>query len=248
MLNEQTADKMMTMKLDAMVEAWRLQQKDPHISVLSFDERMGLLVDAQWTARENHRVKRLLHDAKLRISGACLEDLDYSARRELDRAVVRQLASCKWVEERQNIIITGATGVGKSYLACALAHQACRKGFRTHYRRVPRFFEELTLAHADGTYIRLLDKLARMDVLVLDDWAMSPLREQDRKDMLEILDDRYGARCTILTSQLPVSTWHDYVGDPTLADAICDRIVHNSHRIALKGPTKRKQETKKEET
>ena len=157
------------------------------------------------------------------------------------KAVVRQLATCRWVHEHQQLLITGATGTGKSFLACAFAQQACRKGYRALYRRVPRLFDELTLAHADGTYIRLLGKLARIDVLVLEDWGLGPLRDQDRRDLLEILEDRSETRSTIITSQLPPDQWHEYLGDPTVADAICDRLLHNAHRLKLKGPSRRKE-------
>ena len=176
----------------------------------------------------------------MRIPNACIEDIDYVPKRELDRAVIRQLGTCAWILSHANVIITGATGTGKSYVACALAQQACRSGYRALYRRMPRLVEELTLAHADGTYTRLLGRLAKADVLVLDDWGLAPLRDQERRDMLEIVEDRHGARAPIVTSQLPVENWHDYVGDPTIADALLDRVVHTAHRIKLKGPTGRK--------
>ena len=182
----------------------------------------------------------MLRDAKLRLPNACIEDLDYPARRQLDRSVVRQLANCAWVEQHHNVVITGPTGVGKTYLACALAQQACRKGYRALYRRVPRLFDELTLARADGTYPRLLTRLARIDVLVLDDWGIAPLADVERRDLLEIIEDRHGNRSTVLTSQIPVAKWHDHLGDPTVADAICDRLLHNAHALVLQGPSRRK--------
>jgi DNA replication protein DnaC len=197
--------------------------------------------DVEWRARENKRLTRALQDAKLKLSQACLEAIDYPARRELDKAVIRQLATCRWVAEHQGILITGMTGTGKSFLACALAHQACRKGYRALYRRASRLFHELTLARADGSYIRLLAKLARPDVLLIDDFALAPLQDQERRDLLEILEDRYGTRSTIITSQLPPTQYHDYIGEPTLADSICDRLLHNTHRIVLKGPSRRKE-------
>lgn len=239
MLTAPTMTKLQSLRLDAMATAWTEQQKNTEAARLAFDERFGLLVDAEWLHRENSRLGRCLKDAKLKISNACVEDIDYAARRELDRSVIRQLATCRWVAEHQNAIITGAAGTGKTYLACALAQQACRKGHRALYRRAPRLFEEMTLAHADGSFIRLLGKLARIDVLILDDWGLAPVRDQDRRDLLEILDDRHGNRSTIMTSQLPVGKWHDYLGDPTQADAVCDRILSNAHRIMLKGPSKR---------
>ena len=166
---------------------------------------------------------------------------DYAAKRELDKAVIRQLQSCRWVQEHQAVLITGATGTGKSYLACALANQACRKGFRALYRRASRLFDELKIARADGSYRTVLGRLARIDVLVIDDFGVTPLSDTERNDLLEVMEDRYGARSTIVTSQLPPSHWHDYLADPTLADAICDRLVNNAHRLLLKGPSRRKE-------
>jgi DNA replication protein DnaC len=195
---------------------------------------LGLLVEAEWLARENKRVTRALQEAKLKLAQACIEAIDYPARRKLDKAVIRQLATCRWIEEHHNVILVGATGTGKSFIACALAHQACRKGYRAAYRRASRLFQELALARADGTYVRLLTKLARLDVLLIDDWALAPVQDAERRDLLEILEDRYGIRSTIITSQLPPAQWHDYLSDATLADAICDRLLHNAHRIVLK--------------
>ncbi len=233
----------MALKLAALAEAWAAQQKNPEMAKVSFDERLGLLVDAQWLFRENLRLGRCLREAKLRIGNACVEDIDYPAQRELDKSVVRQLATCRWVAEHQNVAITGMTGTGKTYLACALAQQACRKGYRALYRRAPRLFEELTLAHADGSYSRLLQRFAKVDVLVVDDWGLAPPKENERRDLLEILEDRYGIRSTVMTSQLPTTKWHDHLGDPTIADAVCERILHNAHRLMLKGPSRRKEES-----
>ena len=241
MLTEPTLDKLKALRLDAFARAWSEQHKDPALDKLSFDERLALLVDTEWLERENRRLERALREARLKISAACVEDIDYPARRELDRAVIRQLASCRWVQEHLNVIVTGPTGVGKTYLACALAQQACRKGFRVLYRRASRLFDELALARADGSYARLLARFARTDVLLIDDWGLAPPAELERRDLLEILEDRYGTRSTIMTSQLPPAKWHDHLADPTLADAICDRILHNAHRIVLKGPSRRKE-------
>jgi len=241
MLTAPTIEHLQALKLDTMAAAWTAQQQQADLTALAFDERFGLLDEAEWAARENRRMRRALQEAKLKLSQACIEAIDYPARRELDKAVIRQLATCRWVQEHHNVILVGATGTGKSFVACALAAHACRKGFRAYYRRAPRLFHDLTLARADGTYIRLLGKLARVDVLLIDDWGLAPVTDQERRDLLEILEDRYGDRSTIITSQLPPAQWHDYLADATLADAICDRILHNAHRLVLKGPSRRKE-------
>jgi len=245
-LNEPTMERLLALKLTALAAAWGEQQKNAEVAKLSFDERLGLLVDAEWLHRENARMARYQREAKLRISTACVEDIDFPAKRELDKSVIRQLATCRWVQEHHSIAITGMTGTGKTYIACALANAACRKGYRALYRRAPRLFDELMLAHADGTYPRLLARLAKVDVLVIDDWGLAAPTDQERRDLLEILEDRYGLRSTIMTSQLPLSKWHDHLGNPTMADAICERILHNAHRLALKGPSRRKEEDAKE--
>jgi DNA replication protein DnaC len=224
----------------AFVAAWLDQDKDPDALAQAFDERLATLVDAEALARDNTRLARCLREAKLRISGACLEGVDFAKDRQLDKATVRQLATCRWVSEHQTVIITGATGTGKSYLACALAHQACRKGLRAMYRRVPRLYDELRLARADGTHARLLARIAKIDVLVLDDFALGALADDSRRDLLEILEDRHALRSTVITSQLKHDRWHDYLADPTVADAICDRVLHGAHKIALAGPSRRK--------
>jgi DNA replication protein DnaC len=241
MLTEPTIEKLRTLRLDTMAQGYLEQREKSDLRELGFDERFGLLVDAEYLSRENKRLSRRLREAKLRLGQACLEDLDYSPKRELDKATVRQLATCRWIEEHHNVLITGLTGTGKSYLACALANQGCRKGYRALYCRASRLFDELVLARATGTHARVLAKLARMDVLVLDDWGLKALTEQERLDLLEILEDRHGARSTIMTSQFPPEKWYDRLGEPTLADAILDRLLHGAYRIALKGPSKRKE-------
>jgi DNA replication protein DnaC len=257
MLMQPTLEQLNELRLHTLAQAWQAQHEDPSTDDLGFDERLALLVEAEWMDRQNKRLGRLLREAKLRIAGACLEDLEYAKERKLERAQIRQLATGRWIEAHQNVVITGATGVGKTYIACALAQQACRRGHRVLYRRMPRLFDELTLARADGTYVKLLARadgtyvkllarFARTDVLVLDDWGLAPVQDVERRDLLEIMEDRHGLRSTIWTSQLPVAKWHDHLGDPTVADAICDRLLHNAHRIVLQGPSRRKQEAKRD--
>lgn len=241
MLNEPTTEKLAALRLHGMLEAWHEQGRQSEMGGLGFDERFGLLVEAEWLHRDNKRVARNLREAKLRLTQAAIEDIEYNARREIDRAQVRQLATCRWVKEHQNVLISGATGTGKTFIACALAHQACRHGYRAVYRRASRLFDELNLARADGTYARLLSRLARIDVLVIDDFGLAPLEAQQRQDLLEILEDRHAVRSTVVASQLPDAKWHPHINDPTLADAICDRLLHNSHRLVLKGPSRRKE-------
>lgn len=241
MLNSSTHDKLSALRLNEMASAWQEQQRLADHDALTFDERFGLLVDAQWLGRENRRLQRSLKEARLRLTQASLEAIEHRPQRPLDKALLRQLATGRWIAEHHNVVITGPTGTGKTFIACALAHQACRTGHRVLYRRVPRLLEELTLAHADGSYTRLLARFARADVLVLDDWGLAPLSDADRRDLLEIFEDRYGLRSTILTSQLPTEHWHDHLGEATVADAICDRLLHNAHRIVLTGPSWRKE-------
>jgi len=238
MLREPTLEKLQALRLRVLASTWLEQDKSPDTLTLPFDDRLALLVDAEMLARDNTRLAKNLRDAKLRITDACIEGIDFQRERQLEKSAVRQLATCRWISEHQTVIVTGATGTGKSYFACALAHQACRKGFRVLYRRVPRLFDELRLARADGTYQRLLTRLAKIDVLVLDDFAISPLTEESRRDLLEILEDRYGLRATVITSQLKHERWHDYLADPTVADAICDRVLHGAHKVALEGPSR----------
>lgn len=239
MLNEPTLEKLYAMRLRVMAETWQQQHRDPKMAKVSFDERFAYIVDAEHLARKNRALDRRMKAAKLRNSQACIEGLEYSSKRNLDRAAIRQLSTCRWIEEHLHVIIQGPTGVGKTYLACALAHQACRQGYRTVYRRVPRLFDELYLARADGSLPRLLAKYSRVDLLVLDDWGIVPLRDEHRLGMLEILEDRDGLKSTIVTAQLPPEKWHDQIGDPTVAEAILDRLVHRAHILKLKGPSRR---------
>lgn len=240
MLTQPTIEKLYALRLGAMAAALQEQQRNAKVSSLSFDERFAMLVDSEHLARDNRRIKNLLKEADLRIPSACLEDVDPSAQRGIDKAMLRQLASCAWIDQNLNTLITGATGVGKSFLACALGQTACRRGLRVLYRRVPRLFDELALAKADGTYAKLLRKLARAQLLILDDLGLGSPTDAHRHDLLEVLEDRYGARATVVTSQLPRASWHEWIGDPTLADAILDRLVHNAYKIDLTGPSRRK--------
>lgn len=242
MLIEPTLERLHSLRLMAMAVCYTEQHKNAQVAALSFDERLALLVEAEWQQRDNKRLGRLLKDARLKLPNACIEDIDYSQARGLDRSLLRQLATGRYIAEHHNVVITGATGVGKTYLACALVQQACRQGLRAQYYRTSRLFQDLHLAHADGSYTRLLGKLARAQVLVLDDWGLTPIREQERMDLSEVMEDRYGTHTTIMTSQLPPDAWHDYLGEPTVADAICDRLLHNAYRIVLQGPSRRKKD------
>jgi len=239
MLTHPTLEKLQTLRLSGMLKALEEQQRMPDIQTLSFEERLGLLIDREMTERENRRLATRLKKAKLRHS-CCVEDIDFKASRGLDKALILSLAACTWIARGLNLLICGPTGIGKSYLACALGHKACLEGYSVLYLRLPRLFEDLRLAKADGRYGKLMLSYAKTDLLILDDWGLTPMSDPQRRDLLEILEDRYGKRSTIVTSQLPVTAWHEAIGDPTLADAILDRVVHNAHKIELKGDSLRK--------
>jgi len=245
MLIHPTTDRLRALHLRAMADTYLAQQQDAAIAALDFDARLALLVDAEHLSRDNRKLARHLHAAKLRIAQACLEDLDYAPRRELDRTLIRQLATGRWILEHRNVLITGATGVGKTYVACALGQQACRQGYRTLYRRLPRLFQELALARADGTYPTVLARLARIDCLIIDDWGLGTVTDVQRQDLLEVIEDRDATRSTVITSQLPREDWHTFLGDPTVADAVLDRLVHNAYTMKLKGPSRRKEKAEK---
>lgn len=239
MLTQQTIEKLYTMKLNGMVEAFKDQLQQPAAQDLSFQERFTLLVDQQWCFQENRRMNRFLQNAQLKIN-ACIEDLDFKTPGGLDKSVILSLANCDWITNVQNIIITGSTGVGKTYLACALANRACRMGFSAFYIRLPRLFQEQAIAKADGSYSKLMKKLLKAKVLILDDLGLAPMSAAERRDLLEVVEDRHGLASTILTSQLPIEHWHENIRDPTIADAIMDRLIHNAHKIFLKGESMRK--------
>ena len=210
-------------------------------SRVNADEHVPRLIEKA----ENRRVARLLREARLKSSQACLEDVRYGGGRNLDKALMAQLGSCQWIRAHQNLILTGATGCGKTWLACALGNAACRQGLSVVYVRTPRLFEELRIAHGDGSFGKRLSSLAKTDLLILDDWGLAPLNQAERNDLLEVLDDRVGTRSTVITSQLPVEHWHAYLNDPTLADAILDRVLHSAHKLALAGESLRKPEKDK---
>jgi len=239
MLNQQTIERLYALRLQGMAAAFQEQLTQPDMADLSFEQRFSLLVDRQWAFRENKRQSMLLKNAKLKIN-ACVEDIDFKKHRGIDKSVILSLAGCSWVQQAQNIIICGPTGVGKTYLACALTNCACRNGFTALYARIPRLLPQIAIARADGSYAKLMNKLSRAKVLILDDLGLAPLNDTERRDLLEVLEDRYGLAATIVTSQLPINLWHDCIGDPTIADAILDRLVHNAHKLELKGGSMRK--------
>ena len=239
MLLNQTLDKLHALRLSGMAQAREEQRRQKDIRQLDFEDRLALLIERQWLWKENRRMAARIKTAQFKVA-ATLEDIDYRHPRGLDKSVMLSLASCQWIRKRHNCIITGPTGAGKSYIACALAHKACRDGFGVLYLRVPRMLHELAAARADGRYPRLLNSYARTNLLVLDDWGLSPLTDEQRKDLFEILEDRYDIHSTLVTSQLPISKWHQVIGDPSVADALLDRLVHNAHKLTLKGESMRK--------
>ena len=244
MLNEHTLDQLRGLRLDGMVHAIADQATSSAAAEMAFDERLAMLVQREIDWRDGKRLTRLLKAARLKVSSACLEDIDWRGSRGLDRNLITALAGGDWLRHGHNVLITGATGVGKTWLACALAQQAARSGFTVLYVRAPRLLEELRVAHGDGSFARRLMQLARIDLLAIDDFAIAPVTAAERNDLLELLDDRVGTRATLITSQLPVTAWHEWLNDPTLADAILDRIVHSAHKIALKGESMRKRQVK----
>jgi DNA replication protein DnaC len=243
MLTHPITDKLQQMKFYGMLKAFEEQMQMVDIETLTFEDRLALLVDREMTERENRRLKTRLKKAKLR-ENACIEDIDFRHPRALDKSLFMKLADCRYLKEHNNVLIIGPTGVGKTYLACALAQNACRNGYTALYFRLPRLLHDLSIAKADGRYSSLLKSIARSDLLVLDDWGLSKFVKEQRHDLLEILEDRNGLRSTLVTSQLPVKHWHEIIADPTLADAILDRIVHNAYKLVLEGDSMRKKRSK----
>ena len=239
MLIQPTLDTLNRLKLHGMAAALAEQLTQSAAMGLAFDERLALLLDREVVHRDNRRLARLLQLAQLK-QRACVEDIDYRARRGLDRSQLASLASCDWIRQAHNLLIHGATGCGKTFIACALAQQACRQGLSALYLRAPRLFDELSVCHADGSFRKRLAAIAKVDLVLIDDFAIAPMGARERTDLLELLDDRVGTRSTLITSQLPVEHWHDYLGDPTLADAILDRLVHSAHKLHLEGESMRK--------
>lgn len=239
MLSNPTMDKLYALRLDGMAQALEEQRRQADISQLEFEERLALLVERQWLWKENRALARRLHDAQFKIT-ASLEDIDYRHPRGLKRAQIEQLRASQWVQKHHNCLISGPTGSGKTYLACALGHQACREGHRVCYYYAPKLFRELQTAQADGSLMKLLKKLARSALLLIDDFGVAAVAGKQYRDLLEILDDRHGLGATLITSQFPVHQWHEVINDATVADAILDRLVHNAYRLDLKGESLRK--------
>ena len=244
MLTHPTLDQLKELKLDGMAEAFTELEAQDGTAALNHAEWLALLIDRETSSRATKRFQTRMRSAKLRHVGAAPEDVDYRARRNLDKALFQQLLTGKWIKQHRNLMITGPCGVGKTWLACALAQAACRDGVTVLYKRLPRLFDELELAHGDGRFPRLFRSLTKVDLLILDDWGPDRLNASQRRDLMEIVEDRYGAGSTLITSQLPVDTWHDVIGEPTFADAILDRLVHNAYRIELDGQSLRKTRTK----
>lgn len=232
---EATIEKLIAMKLSGMAEGLHEQISNYAYKDLSFEERLGILVDKEKFSRENRQLKILLSHAHLRHPNACFEDIDFRTRRGLTKDVIMKLSQNEWIRSNQNVIVVGPTGSGKTYIACALGNSAVRQGISTAYVRLPRLAQELKISRADGSFVKLLSRLQRIRLLIIDDWGINTFTDEERRGFLEIMEDRHNVRSTIIASQFPIDAWHDIIGDPTLADAICDRVIHNAHKIILKG-------------
>jgi DNA replication protein DnaC len=238
MLTEPTMEKLRTLKLYGMLTALELQMSSSEYKDLTFEERLGLLVDREVLDRANRRLKSHLKSAKLRQQ-ACMEDINYRHPRGLDKSLFLSLSTCQWIRDHHNILITGPTGVGKSFLACALGHRACMEGFKVLYSRAPRLFHELSVARGDGRYGKLMNQLAKTHLIIIDDWGLTALSHQEQRDLLEILEDRHGIHSTIIAGQPPIEDWHQLIDNPTIADATIDRLVCNAYRLSLQGDSMR---------
>ena len=243
MLIHPTINKLKELRLKGMASALEDQIQMPDIETLTFDDRLGLMVDRETTDRESRRLATRLRKAKLR-QNACFEDLDFRKSRGLDKLLITTLQSCDWIKDSLNLLLTGATGTGKTWLACAFAQKACREGYTAIYVRLPRMFQDLHIAKADGRYVAILNSMAKTKLLIFDDWGLNKFTKEQCHDLLEILEDRHNSGSTIITSQFPVGTWHDLIGDPTFADAIMDRLIHNAYKIDLKGESMRKKKSR----
>ena len=240
MLQIQSIQQLRQLKLTGLADAIEAQFNQPNTyEGLSFAERIGLAIQQEVTSRNDKRLQRLLKGAQFKVQ-ARLEDIDYSHPRGLNQSTVAGLQNNEWINRHQNLVITGPTGCGKTYLACALGHHACHHGYRVRYYRASRLFERLTISHGDGSYLKLIAQIAKVDVLLIDDWGLEPLIQSQKNDLLEIMEDRHGSKSTIFTGQLPLDQWHNYIGEPTLADAILDRLLHNAHKLKLTGESMRK--------
>jgi len=243
MLMQQTREHLRALKLTGLLQALEEQLAQPAAGELSFEQRLAMLVDREVLYRENRRLERLLKAARLRVA-ACVEDIDYRHPRGLEKSRMVSLTALDWIQQSLNLCLTGPTGCGKTWLACALGNEACRRGFSVRYLRLPRLFEMLRIAHGDGSYARLMNQLLKTDLLILDDWGIQKVSAAQRNDLMEVIEDRHGRRSTLIASQLPVEHWHDYIGEATIADAVLDRLLHGAHRLNLTGDSMRKTKAK----